>query len=62
MAKKAKKKAAASGSAPASPRRRMQDAALRLFERNGFEATTIDEIVATAGVSRSSFFRSFATK
>jgi AcrR family transcriptional regulator len=37
-------------------------AARELFVRQGFEATTIDEIVATVGVSRRTFFRYFGTK
>jgi AcrR family transcriptional regulator len=36
--------------------------ALDLFSRQGFEATTIEEIAAEAGLSRSSFFRYFGTK
>ncbi|MEU0298887.1 TetR/AcrR family transcriptional regulator [Streptomyces sp. NPDC006175] len=36
--------------------------AMDLFLRKGFEQTTIDEIVAVAGVSRRSFFRYFGTK
>lgn len=36
--------------------------AMDLFLANGFEQTTIDEIVAAAGISRRSFFRYFGTK
>lgn len=36
--------------------------ALELFLSQGFEATTIDQIVAAAGISRRSFFRYFGTK
>lgn len=37
-------------------------AAHALFRAQGFEATTIDQIAAAAGVSRRTFFRYFATK
>ena len=36
--------------------------AMQLFLTKGFEQTTIDEIAATAGISRRSFFRYFGTK
>lgn len=36
--------------------------ARELFSKNGFAAVTVDQIVETAGVSRSSFFRYFDTK
>jgi AcrR family transcriptional regulator len=38
------------------------DAALELFLAQGYEATTIDEIVAAVEVSQRTFFRYFATK
>ena len=40
----------------------MANAAVDLFERNGFSATTIDEIAAAAGISRTTYFRYCATK
>jgi AcrR family transcriptional regulator len=43
-------------------RRALVLAANRRFHRQGFEATTIDEICADAGISRRTFFRYFATK
>lgn len=43
-------------------RQQIADAAMRLFVERGFEATTIDQIVANTGISRRSFFRYFATK
>jgi AcrR family transcriptional regulator len=38
------------------------DAALELFLEKGYEATTIDEIVAAVRMSQRTFFRYFATK
>jgi len=35
---------------------------MRLFLEQGFERTTVDQIAAAAGLSRTSFFRYFATK
>ncbi|MEV6277964.1 helix-turn-helix domain-containing protein [Nocardia sp. NPDC051832] len=43
-------------------RRALADAALRLFAEKGFAATTIEELVDAAEVSRSTFFRAFPTK
>ncbi|MFD9698394.1 TetR/AcrR family transcriptional regulator [Lentzea sp. NPDC059081] len=47
-------------------RRRVQeevvDAALALFLEQGYEETTVDQVVAAAGISRRSFFRYFGTK
>ena len=36
--------------------------AMRLFTEQGFEATTVDQIAAAAGISRRSFFHYFASK
>ncbi|WP_371483887.1 TetR family transcriptional regulator [Kitasatospora sp. NBC_00315] len=38
------------------------EAAFRLFMERGFEQTTVDDIVALAGVGRRSFFRHFPSK
>lgn len=41
---------------------RLAMAALHLFDRDGFDATTIDDIAAAANVSRRTFFRHFPRK
>ena len=46
----------------AQTRTAIQDAALTLFERQGYPATTIAEIAAAADVSERTFFRYFPTK
>src|SRR5215207_7180855 len=40
----------------------LTEAALKLLAFQGFEETTIDQIVAAAGVSRRTFFRYFRSK
>jgi AcrR family transcriptional regulator len=46
----------------AATRQRLADAALELFEANGYEQTTVNEIAAACGVSHMTFFRYFPTK
>jgi AcrR family transcriptional regulator len=43
-------------------RRTLTAAAIDLFLANGYEATTVDEIAAAAGVGRRTFFRYFGAK
>lgn len=46
----------------AETRQRLQEQALRLFTERGYEATTVEQIAAAAGVSHMTFFRYFPTK
>lgn len=43
-------------------RERLREAALALFAERGFDGTTVDDIAERAGVGRTTFFRSFASK
>ena len=43
-------------------RERLQEAALTLFDEQGFEKTTVTEIAESVGVNRRTFFRNFADK
>jgi AcrR family transcriptional regulator len=43
-------------------RRELATAAMHLFASQGYEATTVDEIAAAAGVARRTFFRHFRSK
>jgi len=43
-------------------RDRMVEAAFALFDEQGYDATTVEQIVERAGVSRSTFFRAFGSK
>ena len=46
----------------AETRRRIQERALELFLSKGYDATTVEEIAASVGVSHMTFFRHFPTK
>jgi AcrR family transcriptional regulator len=41
---------------------RLREAAFELFDRHGYDATTVDQIADLAGVGRSTFFRHFGSK
>lgn len=47
---------------PTSSRERLVAAAFDLFERQGYDGTTVDDITALAGTGRSTFFRHFRGK
>lgn len=46
----------------AATKQSIQEQALRLFAEKGYDATTVDEIAAAAGVSHMTFFRYFPRK
>jgi mycofactocin system transcriptional regulator len=43
-------------------RAELEQVALGLFDRQGFEGTTVDDIARAAGIGRRTFFRYFASK
>lgn len=45
-----------------SSRESLEEAATELFLEHGYQATTVDDIAARAGVSRATFFNYFPTK
>ncbi|WP_417561660.1 TetR/AcrR family transcriptional regulator [Microbacterium sp.] len=51
-----------SSSSAAPPHAVVMSAALDLFSRQGFEATSVEQIAQAAGMSRSTFFRQFGGK
>lgn len=50
------------GRQPATSVAELSHIGLELFIRNGFDATTIDDIAEAAGIGRRTFFRYFASK
>ena len=52
----------ARGRRPSTTREAIARQALDLFERNGFDATTVDEVAAAVGISRRTFFRYYRSK
>jgi mycofactocin system transcriptional regulator len=50
------------GRAPSTTVAELSHIGLELFIRNGFEATTVDDIAEAAGIGRRTFFRYFASK
>lgn len=50
------------GRPPGTTARELELIALRLFTEQGFEETTVEQIAATAGVSRRTFFRYYESK
>ena len=50
------------GRRPATSRVELERVALELFAANGFDATTVDDIAAAAGIGRRTFFRYHASK
>ena len=52
----------ARGRRPATSRERVARAALELFARDGYDATTVEAIATAVGVSRRTFFRYYESK
>ena len=50
------------GRPPVTSRAELEQIALELFAERGFEATTVDDIAAAAGISRRTFFRYYPSK
>lgn len=56
------KRTAAAPRDPAGTRRRLVGAAVRLMLRQGFAATTVDQVCTEAGLTKGGFFHHFADK
>ena len=50
------------GRRPSTTRAQIARVALELFERNGFDETTVDDVAAAVGISRRTLFRYFESK
>jgi mycofactocin system transcriptional regulator len=50
------------GRPPGTSRRVLEQIALRLFDEQGFDETTVDQIATEAGINKRSFFRYFDSK
>jgi mycofactocin system transcriptional regulator len=50
------------GRPPSTTREEIEREAMRLFTARGFDATTVDDIAAAAGIGRRTFFRYFGSK
>ncbi|HEX3460895.1 MAG TPA: mycofactocin system transcriptional regulator [Acidimicrobiales bacterium] len=53
---------ASRGRRPSTTREQIARQALDLFDRDGFDATTVDRIATAAGISRRTFFRYYNSK
>ena len=53
---------ARAGRPPVTSRAALERTALELFTARGFDATTVDDIAAAAGIGRRTFFRYYASK
>ncbi|GAA1228248.1 mycofactocin system transcriptional regulator [Prauserella halophila] len=50
------------GRRPSTSQVELEKVAFRLFDRDGFDATTVDDIATAAGIGRRTFFRYFDSK
>lgn len=50
------------GRRPSTSQVELEKVAFRLFDRDGFDATTVDDIAKAAGIGRRTFFRYFDSK
>jgi mycofactocin system transcriptional regulator len=50
------------GRPPSTSHAQLERAAFELFSRNGFDATTVDDITAAVQIGRRTFFRYYASK